>query len=160
MVLIKTVILLNKKEENKCVFDTWRGRTALDHGSFGIEEGEAGRFAWNGSWFAWNGSWFASSESRLATHDVGTKRGWKKRCEGYAYLLSFSSFFLGFLFLALRKEACVSFVNKSSYFQTWIALQERSKKSQQINFTSLDVNSYLFLSKSHQKNKRVYDDRF
>lgn len=25
---------------------------------------------------------------------------------------------------------------------------------------SLDVNSDFFLSKSHQKNKRVYDDRF
>ena len=51
-------------------------------------------------------------------------------------------------------------VNKSSYFQTRISLQERSKKSHQVNFTSLDVNSDFFLSKSHQKNKRVYDDRF
>lgn len=68
-------------------------------------------------------------------------------------------FFFNF-FLALRREACVSFFNKSSYFQTRISLQERSKKSHQINFTSLDVNSDFFLSKSHQKNKRVYDDRF
>ena len=74
-----------------------------------------------------------------------------KKCEGYAHLLSFSSFF--YFFLALRREACVSFVNKSSYFQTRISLQGRSKKSHQINFTSLDVNSDFFLSKSHQKNK-------
>ena len=68
-------------------------------------------------------------------------------------------FFLISFWLCGGKHVCLLSTNRL-IFQTRISLQERSKKSHQINFTSLDVNSDFFLSKSHQKNKRVYDDRF
>lgn len=68
-------------------------------------------------------------------------------------------FFLISFWLCGGKHVCLLSTNRL-IFQTRISLQERSKKSHQINFTSLDVNSDFFLSKSHQKNKRVYDDQF
>lgn len=67
-------------------------------------------------------------------------------------------FFL-FLFGFAEGSMCV-FVNISLIFKQEFLFKKEAKKSHQINFTSLNVNSGFFLSKSHQKNKRVYDDRF
>ena len=63
----------------------------------------------------------------------------KKRLKKMRSICTFVELFKFFFnfFLALRREAYVSFFNKSSYFQTRISLQERSKKPHQINFTSL-----------------------
>ena len=54
---------------------------------------------------------------------------------------------------------CLLSTNRLIFKQEFLFKKE-AKKSHQINFTSLDVNSDFFLSKSYQKNKRVYDDRF